>query len=127
MAAILDDSMKYIRRLDKSPAPDNDYDETHIDNELRQDIEAVLNLFVRPKLQEHRGDVEVSYLDDNGTLWVELTGECVGCPSADDTAKGLVEKELVDRLPQIKAVELDTGITYDIIESAMQLMGGRGK
>jgi len=123
MADFMDDSMKYVRRLDKSPDPENDYEETHIPDELRKDIEAVLNLFVRPKLLEHRGDVEVIYLDDKGTLWVELTGECSGCPSADDTAKGLVEKELVSRLPQIKAVEIDTGITYDIIESAMKLMG----
>ena len=125
MADYMDDSMKYVRQLDKSPAPENNFEENNIPDELRKDIEAVLNLFVRPKLQEHKGDMEVSYLDDKGTLWVELLGECSGCPSADDTAKGLIEKELVSRLPQIKAVEIDTGITYDIIESAMKLMGGR--
>jgi len=125
MTQFMEDSMKYVRQLDKSPEPENDYGETHITDELRRDIEAVLNLFVRPQLQSHKGDCEVVYLDDSGVLWVELTGECSGCPSADETAKGLIEKELVMRLPQIKSVEIDSGISYDLIESAMNLMTKR--
>lgn len=98
-----------------------------MDEEMRKDIEAVLNLFVRPVLEAHKGGVEVLDLDDEGTLWVQMLGECAGCPSNDDTAKGVIEKELCQRIPQIKAVEIDTGLTDDIIAQAMQLMTGEGK
>ena len=66
--------------------------------ELKKDIEAVLNLFVRPQLSSHGGGLEVLYLDENGILWIEMQGECAGCPSADETAKNLVQKELITRI-----------------------------
>lgn len=100
----------------------DDYEETHIEPELRKDIEAVLNILVRPKLSEDGGDIEVSYLDDESVLWVRMLGGCSGCPSADQTAKGLVEKEIVARIPSIKAVEIDDGLDYDFIQNALDTM-----
>ena len=122
MAEQMDGNLEDIRRLDKSQGVENNYEETHIPDELRKDIEAVLNLFVRPQISAHDGGVEVLYLDDDGILWIEMQGECAGCPSADETAKDLVEKELTARLPQIKGVEIDTGISFEVIENAMKLM-----
>lgn len=98
-----------------------------MNEELRKDIEAVLNLFVRPQLSNHGGDVEVVDLDEDGILWIEMLGECSGCPSADDTAKTLVQKELVTRIPQIKGVEVDSGISDEIIAEAMKLFTHRSE
>ena len=92
-----------------------------MDEELKKDIEAVLNLFVRPQLSNHGGGLEVIDLDQDGILWIEMQGECAGCPSADETAKSLVQKELVTRIPQIRGVEIDSGISGEIIEEAMKL------
>ena len=89
--------------------------------ELKKDIEAVLNLFVRPPLSSHGGGLEVLYLDENGILWIEMQGECAGCPSADETAKNLVQKELITRISQIKGVEIDSGISDEILAEAMKL------
>ena len=97
-----------------------------LDEELRKDIEAVLNLFVRPHISTHGGDLEVTGLDEEGTLWIEMLGECAGCPSADETAKDLVQKEICARIPQIKKVEIDTGIDPELLQEAMKLPG-RGK
>lgn len=96
-----------------------------MDEELRKDVEAVLNLFVRPQLSNHGGDVEVLDLDEDGVLWIEMLGQCAGCESADETAKSLVQKELVTRIPQIRGVEIDSGISDDIIEEAMKLFTHR--
>ncbi len=98
-----------------------------MNEELRKDIEAVLNLFVRPQLSNHGGDIEVVDLDEDGILWIEMLGECSGCPSADDTARNLVQKELVTRIPQIRGVEVDSGISDEIIEEAMKLFTHRSK
>ena len=89
--------------------------------ELKKDIEAVLNLIVRPQLSSHGGGLEVLDLDENGILWIEMQGECAGCPSADETAKNLVQKELITRISQIKGVEIDSGISDEILAEAMKL------
>ena len=89
--------------------------------ELKKDIEAVLNLFVRPQLSSHGGGLEVLYLDENGILWIEMQGECAGCPSADETAKNLVQKELIPRISQIKGVKIASGISDEILAEAMKL------
>lgn len=96
-----------------------------MNEELRKDIEAVLNLFVRPQLSSHGGGIEVVNLDENGILWIEMQGECAGCPSADDTAKSLVEKELAARIPSVRGVEIDSGISDEILEQAMKLFTHR--
>ena len=99
-----------------------------MDEELRKDVEAVLNLFVRPHISTHGGDLEVTGLDEEGTLWIEMLGECAGCPSADETAKDLVQKEICARIPQIRKVEIDTGIDPELLQEAMKLLhGGKEK
>lgn len=98
-----------------------------MNEELRKDIEAVLNLFVRPQLSSHGGDLNIIDLDEDGTLWIEMQGECAGCPSANETTKSLVQKELVIRIPQIKSVEIDSGISDDIIAEAMKLFTHRSE
>lgn len=106
----------------------DDFEETNIDSELRKDIEAVLNVIVRPKLAEDGGDLEITYLDDEGTLWIQMLGQCHGCPSANDTVKGLVEKELVPRIPQIKKVDIDSGLSEDFIRDVLdQMLSYRNK
>lgn len=99
-----------------------DLEEMNMDLELYRDIQAVLNVMVRPKLAEDGGDIELSYLDNNGVLWVQMTGGCAGCPSADETVKNLVQKELASRIPKVKAVEIDDGLDYDFIKNALDTM-----
>ena len=88
-------------------------------------IEEVLDACGRPALLTHMGDLQVAGLDEEGTLWVLMTGECAGCPSADETVKGLVEKELTERIPEVKRVEIDNGITDDVYEEVLQMFSHR--
>lgn len=92
-----------------------------MDKKLKNNIETVLNLFVRPHLFTHGGNIKIIDLDEHGTLWIEMQGKCAGCPSADDTTKSLVEKELRYRIPQIKEVKIDSGISDEILAEAMHL------
>jgi len=60
---------------------------------------------IRPFLQRDGGDVEfVEYTEDN-VVKVKLQGHCAGCPGAQMTIKGVVEKILKESYPEIKAVE----------------------
>lgn len=72
---------------------------------LREQVEEVLNDTIRPALLRHRGGLEVVSLDeDSGTLYVRMSGGCVGCPAAELTLKGGVEMELRERVPGINRV-----------------------
>lgn len=60
---------------------------------------------IRPFLQADGGDIKfVEYTNDN-IVKVELQGHCAGCPGAQMTIKGVVEKILKESYPEIKAVE----------------------
>ncbi len=60
---------------------------------------------IRPFLQRDGGDIEfVEYTDDN-VVKVRLQGHCAGCPGAQMTIKGVVERILKESYPEIKRVE----------------------
>ena len=60
---------------------------------------------IRPFLQRDGGDIEfVEYTDDN-IVKVRLQGHCAGCPGAQMTIKGVVEKILKESYPEIAGVE----------------------
>lgn len=59
---------------------------------------------IRPFLQRDGGDIEfVEYVD--GIVKVRLQGHCAGCPGAQMTIKGVVERILKESYPEIKSVE----------------------
>ena len=60
---------------------------------------------IRPFLQRDGGDIEfVEYTDDN-IVKVRLQGHCAGCPRAQMTIKGVVERILKESYPEIAGVE----------------------
>ena len=60
---------------------------------------------IRPFLQRDGGDIEfVEYTDDN-IVTVRLQGHCAGCPGAQMTIKGVVEKILKESYPEVAGVE----------------------
>ncbi|MBF0494839.1 MAG: NifU family protein [Candidatus Omnitrophica bacterium] len=59
---------------------------------------------IRPLLKRDGGDIEfVSY--SNGIVKVRLRGACHSCPMSQMTLKGVVEKTLKSKIPEIKSVE----------------------
>ena len=93
-----------------------------ITNEFEQELDQVLDEYVRPALMTHMGNLEVTDFDEeDGTLWIMMTGRCAGCPSADSTVENLVAKELMSRFPRIRQIEIDDGITDEIYQEAMKL------
>ena len=60
---------------------------------------------IRPFLQRDGGDIEfVEYTEDN-IVKVRLKGHCAGCPGAQMTIKGGVERILKESYPEIAGVE----------------------
>ena len=60
---------------------------------------------IRPYLQRDGGDIEFVELTEDNVVLVRLQGHCAGCPGAQMTIKGVVERLIKEAYPEIKAVE----------------------
>jgi Fe-S cluster biogenesis protein NfuA len=61
---------------------------------------------IREAIQMDGGDVEfVSYDREAKTVFVSLTGACVGCPASVMTLKMGVERSIKHHVPEVEFVE----------------------
>ena len=60
---------------------------------------------IRPYLQRDGGDIEFVELTEDNVVKVRLQGHCAGCPGAQMTIKGVVERLLKEAYPEIQGVE----------------------
>ena len=60
---------------------------------------------IRPYLQRDGGDIEFVELTEDNVVKVRLQGYCAGCPGAQMTIKGVVERLLKESYPEINGVE----------------------
>jgi len=68
----------------------------------RERVEAVIDR-IRPVIQADGGDIELVDVLDNKAK-VRMTGNCVGCPSAQMTLYMGVEMTLKDEIPELEEV-----------------------
>lgn len=72
--------------------------------EVINQIKGLINARIRPALKQDGGDIAFRKYE-NGIVYVELQGNCSGCPYAAVTLKEGVEKILKTYIPQVKAVK----------------------
>jgi len=70
---------------------------------MKEKVEKVLNE-IRPMLQRDGGDVELVGIE-GGIVKVRLQGACAGCPMSQMTLRNGIERVLMDKIPEVKAVE----------------------
>ena len=73
-------------------------------NYVTAKIKGLIETRIRPAIQKDGGDIKLCSFE-NGIVYVELQGKCVGCPHARQTLKEGVEKLLKTYIPEVKAVE----------------------
>lgn len=73
---------------------------------MRERIEKVLKEEVKPILALDGGSVELIEVTEDNVVKVRLTGHCAGCPMAQMTLLGVVEKAIRSRIPEVKQVTL---------------------
>ena len=72
---------------------------------IEEKIQQVINEKITPALQTHGGDVQFDdYDNENGILYVTLTGSCGTCPFAQETLRMTVEAVIVEEVPEVKEV-----------------------
>ena len=75
------------------------------DSEVVQMIKELLDMRIRPSVQEDGGDIKFHGFDeDTGTVKLEMQGSCSGCPSSSVTLKSGIENMLMHYIPEVKEV-----------------------
>lgn len=72
-------------------------------NETEKQIVEILEK-LRPYLQRDGGDVDYVKFED-GIVYVQMLGACVGCSSMDSTLKDGIEQILLEEVPGVIGVE----------------------
>jgi len=70
---------------------------------MKDQVEKALEK-IRPALQADGGDVVLVGVDEGGTVKVQLTGACNGCPMSTMTLKQGIERLLINEVPGVKEV-----------------------
>lgn len=91
------------------------------DNVLQGKIEEVLMNKVNPILESHFGSAEFSSIED-GVVYIRMNGACASCPSAQYTVEDIVKAEIMNELPEIKDVVLDSGVSEDVLDMARKIL-----
>lgn len=88
---------------------------------MQQEIEKILDQQVRPRLHEHNGDVRLAGYG-NGVVWIELQGNCAGCPIADLDTHFFIESSLKEYMPEIEKVELVRTVDTEMLDFAKKIL-----
>jgi len=59
---------------------------------------------IRPAVQSDGGDLELVGITDAGVVQIRLHGACVGCPSSQMTLQMGIERNLLDKVPEVTRV-----------------------
>lgn len=91
---------------------------------MLEEIESVLNEYVRPLLRTHDGDIQVIDVSD-GIVRFRFLGKCSGCPASDLTTEELVQAELKERVPGVSKAVLVQDISDDLLNQAKSILKQR--
>ncbi len=86
-----------------------------------QNVETVLEQYVRPALREHGGNVQLACIK-NGIAYVRLTGHCSGCPSAKYTLESIVKEQVTAHCDAVCDVKLQEEVSPELYEFARTIL-----
>jgi Fe-S cluster biogenesis protein NfuA len=77
-----------------------------MNQDLFNKVRTIIENDIRPYIEADGGNIHLKNVEDDGTVFVELSGACAGCPGATMTLKGGVERVLKAKLEDVKEVKL---------------------
>ena len=84
-------------------------------------IQKIIDEKINPSLSKHYGNAVLTGTID-GVVYIKLNGSCASCPSAQDTMEKVVKKKIMDNIPEVKDVALDTSVSQDLLDMAKKLL-----
>lgn len=78
-------------------------------NSLTSRVKKIIDERLKPAVAMDGGVLELVSVDErNAVVKVRLGGACVGCPLSGITLSMGIEREIIENIPEVKAVELVT-------------------
>ena len=69
-----------------------------------EEIREFVDENVNPSLAEHDGHLAINRLDDDGTLYVTLSGGCQGCASSKITLQQQIGAYLIEEYAEVTGI-----------------------
>ena len=63
--------------------------------------------YINPSLAAHNGHLSIDSIDEDGILYVTLSGGCQGCAASKQTLQGQVAAYLIEEFPEVTGI-IDT-------------------
>lgn len=84
------------------------------DEDLKQPVANIIETKIAPMLAKDGGSIALLDIQ-NGKVFVQLRGACVGCAASGSTLKYIVDKELKTYIhPEIKIVNVPIGMENEL-------------
>ncbi|MFW6409936.1 MAG: NifU family protein [Halanaerobiales bacterium] len=90
-----------------------------------EEIEKFIKENIRPVLQQHGGDIEISELDQD-KLYLNLKGECRHCPAANETIENFIKKRIFNCFKEIEKVKVESHVSPDLLKQAQKILQKKG-
>jgi Fe-S cluster biogenesis protein NfuA len=70
---------------------------------VRQKVQDVIDL-IRPAVQADGGDIELVDVSEGGIVQIRFHGACHGCPSSSMTLQTAIERNVLEKVPEVTQV-----------------------
>ncbi len=88
---------------------------------MQKKVTRIIKEKINPILQEHYGSAEITGINE-GVIKVKFLGACSSCPAAQNTLEDTVKTILMEEMPEVKDVVLDTSVSEDLIDMAKKIL-----
>lgn len=88
---------------------------------MEEQIRKVLAEKVSPILESHLGGVILTKIENN-VAYVRLTGACGSCPSAQFTIEDIVRSAVLEEVPELEDLVLDTSVSDELLDMARKIL-----
>ena len=86
-----------------------------------QEIETILENYVRPDLRGHNGNIQLVDIKDS-IAYVKLIGGCSGCPAAKYTLESVVKETVLKHTDTVRDVKLWEEVSQELYDFAKSFL-----
>ena len=91
--------------------------------ETEKEIQKIIDEVINVQLVLHGGSASLTAFED-GVAWVKFHGACASCMSSSDTLEVVVKEAILQKLPEVKDVQLDMTVSEDLLDMASKILSG---
>ena len=91
--------------------------------ETEKEIQKIIDEVINVQLALHGGSASLTAFED-GVAWVKFHGACASCMSSSDTLEVVVKEAILQKLPEVKNVQLDMTVSEDLLDMARKVLSG---